>query len=68
MSPTPSSPWSQIRREEAEGAPTPPTVVVVCAHEGEARHFGCWLSGPLVQETTTSRYPPVGGPGKRLFD
>ena len=59
LSPTPSSPWSQIRREEAEGAPTPPTVVVLCAHEEEARHFRGWLSGPLVQEST------VGGLWRR---
>jgi nucleoside phosphorylase len=46
----PGSPWSEIRREEVEEL-LPPSAVVLCAREEEARHMRDWLEGPVLHES-----------------
>ena len=46
----PRSPWNEIRREEAEEL-LPPSAVILCAREEEARHMRGWLEGPVLHES-----------------
>ena len=56
----PSSPWNEIRREEVEEL-LPPSVVVLCAREEEARHVRGWLEGALHESPLAGQWRRSSG-------